>query len=113
MSDVNEVVSGKSLEELMAIQEATNAEIENAKAREVSEFQVLVDEVKAKAEVLGINIKPYFVEKKEYADKDVNPANSEERFNGRGPNPTWMKELLKDVPKEQWKEAKKAYLIQE
>lgn len=111
MSDVNEVVSGKSLEELMAIQEATNAEIENAKAREVSEFQVLVDEVKAKAEVLGINIKSYFVEKKEYPDKYVNPANSEERFNGRGPNPTWMKELLKDVPKEQWKEAKKAYLI--
>jgi DNA-binding protein H-NS len=111
MSDVNEVVSGKSLEELMAIQEATNAEIENAKAREVSEFQVLVDEVKAKAEVLGIDIKPYFVEKKEYPDKYVNPANSEERFNGRGPNPAWMKELLKDVPKEQWKEAKKAYLI--
>ena len=113
MSDVNEVVSGKSLEELMAIQEATQAEIENAKAREVSEFQVLVDEVKAKAEVLGINIKPYFVEKKEYADKYVNPANSEERFNGRGPRPKWLASLLADVPKENQKEAMKAYLIQE
>jgi len=112
MSDVNEVVSGKSLEELMAIQEATNAEIENAKAREVSEFQVLVDEVKAKAEVLGINIKSYFVEKKEYPDKYVNPANSEERFNGRGPRPSWFRDLLKDIPKENQKEAMKAYLIQ-
>lgn len=113
MSDVNEVVSGKSLEELMAIQEATNAEIEHAKAREVSEFQELVDSVKAKAEVLGINIKPYFIEKKEYVAKYSNPANTEETFNGRGPRPSWLKDLLKDVPKENQKEAMKAYLIQE
>lgn len=111
MSDVAEVVVGKSLDELMAIQEATKSEIENAKAREISEFQSLVDSVKAKAEVLGLNIKSYFVEKKEYAPKYRNPANPEEVFNGRGPRPTWLRELLKDVPVEGQKEAIKAYLI--
>jgi len=43
--------------------------------------------------------------------KYVNPANPDERFTGIGPHPGWMRELLKDVPKENWKEAKKAFLI--
>lgn len=111
MSDVSEVVSGKSLDELMAIQEAAKNEIENAKAREISEFQTLVDAVKAKAEVLGLKVKDYFTEKKVAEFKYVNPANPDERFTGIGPHPGWMRELLKDVPKENWKEAKKAFLI--
>ena len=111
MSDANEVVSGKSLDELMAIQEAAKNEIENAKAREISEFQALVDAVKAKATVLGLNVKSFFVEKKEAVAKYANPANPSETFTGMGPTPAWMRELLKDTPKEQWKEAKKAYLI--
>jgi len=111
MSDVSEVVSGKSLDELMAIQEAAKNEIENAKAREISEFQTLVDAVKAKAEVLGLNVKSYFTEKKAVTPKYANPSNPEETFTGMGPHPSWMRELLKDVPKENWKEAKKAFLI--
>ena len=111
MSDVSEVVSGKSLDELMAIQEAARNEIENAKAREISEFQALVDAVKAKAEVLGLKVKDYFVEKRVDEFKYVNPANPDEKFTGIGPHPGWMRELLKDVPKENWKEAKKAFLI--
>lgn len=111
MSDVSEVVSGKSLDELMAIQEAARAEIENAKAREISEFQSLVDAVKAKAEVLGLKVKDYFVEKKVAEFKYVNPANPEEKFTGIGPRPAWLRDLLKDVPKENVKEELKKYLI--
>ena len=108
----SEVVSGKSLDELMAIQEAAKNEIENAKARELSEFQELVDSVKAKAVTLGVNVKSYFVEKKVYAEfKYVNPANSEEKFTGIGPRPAWLKALLVDVPKENVKEELKKYLI--
>ena len=111
MSDVSEVVSGKSLDELMAIQEAAKNEIENAKARELSEFQELVDSVKAKAVTLGVNVKSYFVEKKVAEFKYVNPANSEEKFTGIGPRPAWLKALLVDVPKENVKEELKKYLI--
>jgi DNA-binding protein H-NS len=105
------VVSGKSLDELMAIQEAAKVEIENAKAREISEFQGLVDAVKAKAEQLGLNVKSYFIEKKESVAKYRNPSNHEETFTGIGPRPVWLRELLKDVPKEQVKEELKKYLI--
>lgn len=112
MSDANEVVIGKSLDELMAIQEAAKNEIENAKAREISEFQTLVDAVKAKAELLGLNIKSFFVEKREVVAKYRNPSNPEETFTGYGPRPTWLRELLKDVPKEQIKEELKKYLIE-
>ncbi len=111
MSDANEVVSGKSLDELMAIQEAAKNEIENAKAREISEFQGLVDAVKAKAETLGLNVKSYFVEKKEAVAKYANPANPSECFTGMGPRPSWLKALLEGVPKEHVKEELKKYLI--
>lgn len=111
MSDVSEVVSGKSLDELMAIQEAAKNEIENAKAREISEFQALVDAVKAKADVLGLKVKDYFVEKKVVEFKYANPANPEEKFTGMGPRPKWLAALLVDVPKENMKEEMKKYLI--
>ena len=107
----SEVVSGKSLDELMAIQEAALAEIENAKAREISEFQALVDAVKAKAEVLGLKVKDYFIEKKVAVAKYRNPNNPEETFTGIGPRPAWLKSLLADVPKENVKEELKKYLI--
>jgi DNA-binding protein H-NS len=106
----NEMVVGKSLEELMEIQEAAKAEIDNAKGRAVADFETLVSEVKAKAEVLGLNVKSYFVEKKEAPAKYKDP-NSDSTWNGRGPNPDWMKALLFNVPKEDWKEARKQYLI--
>lgn len=107
----SEVVSGKSLDELMAIQEAARAEIENAKAREINEFQSLVDAVKAKAEVLDLKAKDYFVEKKVAEFKYVNPANPDEKFTGIGPRPKWLAALLADVPKDNIKEELKKYLI--
>lgn len=111
MSDAIEVVSGKSLDELMAIQEAAKNEIEAAKAREISEFQALVDSVKAKASQLGLNVKSYFSEKKVAEFKYQNPDNPEEKFTGIGPRPAWLKTLLEGVPKENVKEELKKYLI--
>ncbi len=108
----NEVVAGKNAEELDALIKAAEEAREAAKVQEAEEFDQLVQNVKTKAKQLGINVKDLFVEKKEFAPKYVNPANTEQKWNGRGPIPAWMKTLLVDVPKEGWKEAKKAYLIQ-
>jgi DNA-binding protein H-NS len=109
---VNEVVAGKSLDELMELQAAAQNEIEAAKARAIAEFEALVEEVKEQATKLGLSVKTYFVEKKDYPPKFKNP-NGEETWNGRGPNPDWMKALLEGVPKEQWKTEKAKYLIAE
>lgn len=108
----NEMVEGKNSEELDALIKAAEAAKESAKSRDLDEFAALVEQVKAKGEALGLNLKSYFVEKKDYPDKYVNPNNTEQKWNGRGPTPEWMKALFgPDLPKEQWKEAKKAYLI--
>ena len=107
----NEIVEGKNSEELDALIKAAEAAKESAKSRDLEEFNVLVGQVKAKAEVLGLNVKSFFVDKKEYPDKYVNPHNAEQKWNGRGPTPEWMKALFGDLPKDQWKEAKKQYLI--
>lgn len=107
----NEIVEGKNSEELDALIAAAEAAKESARSRDLAEFYELVDQVKAKAEALDVNIKSFFVEKKEYPDKYVNPNNAEQKWNGRGPTPEWMKGLFGDLPKDQWKEAKKQYLI--
>lgn len=107
---VIESVATMSVEELMALQEATKTELENAKKRDREEFEQSIVNIKAKAELLGINLKSYFVEKKEYQAKFKDP-NSDETWNGRGPRPAWLKALLADVPKEQLKEAMQQYVI--
>ena len=107
----NEIVEGKNSEELDSLIKAAEAAKESARSRDLEEFNVLVEQVKTKASVLGLNVKSYFVEKKDYPDKYVNPNNADQKWNGRGPTPEWMKALFGDLPKEQWKEAKKAYLI--
>lgn len=107
----NEIVEGKNSEELDALIKAAEAAKESAKSRDLAELNELVARVKAKAEALDVNIKSFFVEKKEYPDKYVNPHNAEQKWNGRGPTPEWMKSLFGDLPRDQWKEAKKQYLI--
>ncbi len=111
MSDVNEVVAGRPLDELDALIAAATAQKEVAKETALAEFVELVNTVKAKAESLGVEVKSYFIEKKEYAPKYANPANPTETFNGRGPRPAWLKTLLEGVQKEGQKEAMNAYLI--
>ena len=112
MSEViNEVVAGRPLEELDALIAAATAQKEIAKVEAIAEFETLVETVKSKAISLGVNVKSYFIEKKEVADKYQNPANPDEKWNGRGPNPAWMKALLEGVDKSQWKAEKAKYLI--
>lgn len=108
---VEEVMVGKSINELLAIQEAAKAEIENAKARELQEFEVLVDLVKEKANQLGLNVKNYFVEKKALKPKYQNPERPEETYTGIGKRPAWVNAILDGVPKDQYQEALKPYLI--
>lgn len=111
MTDVTEVVAGRPLDELDALIAAATAQKEVAKETALAEFAALVETVKTKGEALGVNVKSYFVEKKEYAPKYANPANPTETFNGRGPRPAWLKTLLEGVPKEGQKEAMNQYLI--
>lgn len=108
----NEIIEGKNSEELDALIAAAEAAKEAAKSKDLDEFNELVEKVKAKGEVLGLNVKSFFIEKREFPDKYCNPENPDQRWNGRGPTPEWMKKLFGDLPKEDWKEAKKAYLIQ-
>lgn len=107
-----EIVEGKNSEELDALIKAAEAAKESAKSRDLDEFAQLVEQVKAKAETLGLNVKSFFTEKKDYVDKYVNPANTNQKWSGCGPTPAWMKALFVGLPKEDWKEAKKKYLIQ-
>lgn len=107
----DEIVEGKNSEELDALIRAAESAKESAKNRDFEEFASLVNQVKAKGEALGLNLKSFFVEKKEYPDKYANPNNADQKWNGRGPTPDWMKELFGDLPKDQWKDAKKQYLI--
>lgn len=112
MTDVMEVVEGRNCDELQALIDAATAAQASAKQRAIEEFESAVESIKAKAEALGLNVKSYLVEKKEYPAKYRNPANETETWNGRGPRPAWLRALLADVPAEQIKEAQKQYLIE-
>ena len=108
----NEIIEGKNSDELDALIKAAEATKQSAKDRDLEEFNELVEKVKARGESLGLNVRGFFVEKKVITDKYVNPNKPDQKWNGRGPTPEWMKTLFGDLPKEQWKEAKKQYLIQ-
>lgn len=105
-----EIVAGKSTEELDTIIAAAEAEKAKAVRRDRDEFESLVRIVKEKADALGLKAKTFFTEHKDYPPKFKDP-NSEATWNGRGPQPVWMRKLLENVPKEQWKEVKDTYLI--
>lgn len=105
-----ELVSGKSTEELDALIAAAEAEKAEAVKRDLEELQNLVEQVKAKAAAIGVKAVSFFTEHKDYPPKYKDP-NSDATWNGRGPQPAWLRAILADVPKEQWKDAKKPYLI--
>lgn len=90
-------LSNKSIEELDAFQSAIEAEKKLAKTREMDVFNNLVEQVKAKADVLGLTVKDYFVPKKETVKKVYrNPDNGEE-FGGKGPRPQWLRDKLEGI----------------
>lgn len=90
-------VSGKSIEELNALQAAIEAEKIAAREREMEAFNALVEAVKAKAEALGLKVKSYFVEKKETVAKVYRNPETGEEFNGRGPRPPWVRQKLEGI----------------
>jgi DNA-binding protein H-NS len=90
-------LSNKSIEELDALQAAIESEKESAKTREMEVFLNLVEQVKAKAEVLGLKVKDYFVAKKETVKKVYRNPETGEEFGGKGPRPDWIKAKLEGI----------------
>jgi len=111
MTDVIEVVAGKSVSELDAVIAAATAEKENAKLRLIETLNAKADEFKALCEQAGVKAKSYFVEKNEvpvvvYA----NPANPEQTYS-KGPRPAWLKAILEGITDKKAVKAKMAELI--
>lgn len=103
----------KTVEELNALIAAAEAAKEAAKDREHADLLRLVDQVKTKAEALGINAISLFRKTVESKPKYRNPNNPDETFSGRGPRPAWLKALLEGMDKTAAKEALKQYEIVE
>lgn len=103
----------KTVEELNAMIAAAEAAKEAAKDREYTDLLRLVDQVKTKAEALGIKAVSLFKEVVESKPKYRNPNNESETFSGRGPRPAWLKALLEGKSKDEAKEALKQYEIVE
>lgn len=101
----------KTIEELNSMIAAAEAAKEAAKDREHTDLLRLVDQVKTKAEALGIKPISLFRETVESKPKYRNPNNPDETFSGRGPRPAWLKALLEGKSKEEAKEALKQYEI--
>jgi len=111
MTDVIEVVAGKSVSELDAVIAAATAEKENAKQRLIETLNEKAEEFKALCEQAGVKAKSYFVEKNEvpvvvYA----NPANPEQTYS-KGPRPEWLKAILEGITDKKAVKAKMAELI--
>lgn len=105
-------LNDKSFTELDEIIRAAKEAQISSRERAVADFEESVAELKDLAEGLEIDLKPYFIEKKEYPPKYRNPDNMNETFNGRGPRPRWLKDRLFGVPKESIQDELKKYLIE-
>ena len=97
MTDVTEVVSGKTVSELDAVIAAATAEKENAKLRLIKTLHEKASEFKTLCDEAGVKAKAYFVEKSEsptvvYA----NPENPNETYS-KGPRPAWLKAILDGI----------------
>lgn len=111
MTDVIEVVAGKSVSELDAVIAAATAEKENAKQRLIETLNEKAEEFKALCEQAGVKAKSYFVEKNEgpvvvYA----NPADPSQTYS-KGPRPEWLKAILDGITDKKAVKAKMAELI--
>jgi hypothetical protein len=111
MTDVIEVVSGKSVSELDAVIAAAIAEKENAKLRLIETLNAKADEFKTLCAQAGVKAKSYFVEKNEgpvvvYA----NPADPSQTYS-KGPRPPWLKAILEGITDKKAVKAKMAELI--
>jgi hypothetical protein len=111
MTDVTEVVVGKTVSELDAVIAAATAEKENAKQRLIETLNEKASEFKALCEQAGVKAKSYFVEK---SDAPVvvyaNPADPSQTYS-KGPRPEWLKVILEGITDKKAVKAKMAELI--
>jgi len=103
----------KTVDELNEMIAAAEAAKESARDREHTDLLRLADQVKTKAEALGIKPISLFRETVAAKPKYRNPNNPDETFNGRGPRPAWLKALVEGMDKKAVKEALKLYEISE
>lgn len=111
MTDVIEVVSGKSVSELDNFIAAATAEKENAKQRVIETLKEKANEFKTLCAEAGVKAKSYFVEKNEspvvvYA----NPSDASQTYS-KGPRPEWLKVILEGITDKKSVKAKMAELI--
>ena len=105
-------LNDKSFTELDEIIRAAKEARVASRERAIADFEESVAELKDLAEGLEIDLKPYFIEKKEYPPKYRNPDNMNETFNGRGPRPRWLRDRLFGVPKGSIHDEVEKYLIE-
>lgn len=98
MTDVNEIVAGKPVDELDALIAAATAEKENAKVAALTELTELAEAFKVKCEAVGVKAKTYFSDKKESVPSQVyaNPADGSQTYS-KGPRPQWLKDALEGI----------------
>ena len=90
-------LSNKSIEELNSLQAAIESEKEAAKAREMEGFYNLVEAVKLKADVLGINLKEVLFPRAKAEPKVYRDPDTGETFSWKGPRPEWLKAKLAGI----------------
>ena len=111
MTDVIEVVAGKSVSELDAVIAAAIAEKENAKLRLIETLNEKASEFKTLCEQAGVKAKSYFVEKSDApAVVYANPADPSQTYS-KGPRPEWLKAILEGITDKKAVKAKMAELI--
>ncbi len=98
MTDVIEVVTGKSVSELDSFIAAATAEKENAKQRVIETLQTKADEFKVLCAEAGVKAKSYFVEpKSEVVSKVYANPNDPNQTYTRGPRPEWLVNALEGL----------------
>jgi len=111
MTDVIEVVAGKSVSELDEVIAAATAEKENAKLRLIETLNEKASEFKALCDDAGVKAKSYFVEKSDApAVVYANPNDPSQTYS-KGPRPEWLKVILDGITDKKAVKAKMAELI--
>ena len=111
MTDVIEVVAGKSVSELDAVIAAATAEKENAKLRLIETLNEKASEFKTLCDEAGVKAKSYFVEKSDApAVVYANPNDPSQTYS-KGPRPEWLKAILEGITDKKAVKAKMAELI--
>jgi len=111
MTDVTEVVVGKTVSELDAVIAAATAEKENAKLRLIETLNEKASEFKALCAQAGVKAKSYFVEKSDAPTVVYANPNDPSQTYSKGPRPARLKAILEGITDKKEVKAKMAELI--